>query len=304
MASPRMRLARLAVVQDERPVGVVQGTFTSYFGFGMTLQVIGGPVTEPQEKGNQELVKRLLTELEYFCRRDRIVSSSIWVLDSWQLQEVFLKMGYTLAGKINDYVVNLEPGVENLWASIHHNKRRNIKTAEREGVEIVRSHSRKDLQTFCLLHEASAKRDGFAAVPRSWFEAAWKTYTPEQSSLFLAYFGGKCVSGVFIVIHGKTVYALRAGSLAEGLKVRPNELMHWEAMKWACENGYSKYNMGMVDEPTPTEKSSKWGIWRWKREWKGTLEKTEIFDKTVLPKYRPILQAYRTLLRAKTILSA
>lgn len=303
MASRKTRIARLSITHNEKPIGIVQGTFTSYFGFGLTLQVICGPVTNIEKKDNPQLVRRLLTELENYCKRKRIILSDIWVLDSWQLRAVFLKMGYASVGKINDYVVNLEEGAQKLWENIHHNKRRNIKKAEREGVEIVQSHSHKDLETFCLLHEASAKRDGFTAVPRSWFEAAWKIYTPELSNLFLACWKGKCVSGVYIVTHGKTVYALRAGSLAEGLKVRPNELMHWKAMNWACENGYSKYNMGMVDEPTPTEKSDKGGIWRWKREWKGNLERIEIFDKIILPKYKPILQAknlaYRGIQRLK-----
>jgi lipid II:glycine glycyltransferase (peptidoglycan interpeptide bridge formation enzyme) len=121
--------------------------------------------------------------------------------------------------------------------------------------------------------------------------------------VFLANWKGKSIAGVYVVTHGKTVYALRAGSLTEGLKVRPNDLMHWKAMEWACTNGYLKYNMGMVDEPTPTEKSAKWGIWRWKREWNGCLERYEIFDKTVLPQYKPVLQArnivYETIKRLK-----
>jgi lipid II:glycine glycyltransferase (peptidoglycan interpeptide bridge formation enzyme) len=303
MASPKTRVARLCVTQNGKPFGIVQGTYATYFGFGTTLQVICGPIVNEETRGNFQLVGSFLKELEDYCKKKRIIQADIWVPDSSQLHQVFLKMGYASVGKINDYVVNLEKGVQKLWESIDHNKRRNIKKAEREGVEIVQSHNHKDLETFCLLHEASAKRDGFTAVPRSWFEASWKIYTPELSSLFLAYWKGKCVSGIYIVTHGRTVYALRAGSLAEGLKARPNELMHWKAMKWACENNYSKYNMGMVDEPLPTKESSKWGIWRWKREWNGSLERIEIFDKIILPKYKPIIQArnfvYESIKRLK-----
>jgi len=302
-ASPKIKIARLAINLDGKPVGVVQGTYTSYFGLGMTLQVIRGPVTSVGKKDNLQTVDYLLKELEDFCKRKRIVLLEIWVLGSWQLRDMLLRTGYFQVGEINDYVVDLGQGVQKLWASIHHNKRRNIKTAEREGVEIVQSRSREDLETFCMLHEASAKRDGFSAVPRSWFRAAWNIYKPESWRLFLANWQGKSIAGVFIVAHGKTVYAWRAGSLTEGLKVRPNELMHWKAMEWGCTNGYSKYNMGMVDEPTPTETSDKWGIWRWKREWNGSLERIEIFNKTVLPQYKPVLQAtnilYETIKRSK-----
>jgi lipid II:glycine glycyltransferase (peptidoglycan interpeptide bridge formation enzyme) len=121
--------------------------------------------------------------------------------------------------------------------------------------------------------------------------------------VFLAHWKGKSVSGVFVVIDGKTVYALGAGSFATGWEARPNDLLHWKVMEWACENGYLKYNMGGVDEPPPTEGSSKWGIWRWKREWKGNLERIETFDKIILPQYKPMLQArnlvYRGIRRLK-----
>jgi lipid II:glycine glycyltransferase (peptidoglycan interpeptide bridge formation enzyme) len=290
-ASQRTKIARLSINLEENPIAMIQGTYTRYLGFGMTLQVLCGPVVSTEKRCDLQLVIRLLKELEDYCKRKRIILSDIWVLDSWQLREAFLNMGYASVGKINDYVVNLEGGVQRLWDSIHHNKRRNIKKAEREGVEIIQSHSHKDLEAFCLLHEASAKRDGFTPVPRSWFEAAWKIYSPELSQVVLAYWKGKSIAGVYVVIHRNTVYALRAGSRTEGLNVRPNELMHWKTMEWACENGYSKYNMGMVNEPVPTEKSDKWGIWRWKKEWNGSLERIEIFDKTILPRYKPVLQA-------------
>jgi lipid II:glycine glycyltransferase (peptidoglycan interpeptide bridge formation enzyme) len=187
--------------------------------------------------------------------------------------------------------VDLEEGAQELWKSIDHNKRRNIKKAMKEGVEIVQSHSDEDLKTFISMGEATAKRKGFLTYPPSWYEAIWKTFKPELSKVFLAYWKGKSVSGVFIVNYGKIVYALSAGSRTEGWEVRPNDILHWKAMEWACENGYSKYDMGTVSEPAPNEESSDWGLWRWKREWKGSLERTQTFDKTLLPRYKLILQA-------------
>jgi CelD/BcsL family acetyltransferase involved in cellulose biosynthesis len=296
MAYPRIRVARISITHNGEPIGIVQATYSSYFGFGF-LRVMRGPIVNAEIKENSQLAGGLLKELEEYSKRRRIIYAEMWVPDSWRLQEVFHKMGYASAGKINEYVVNLEEGVQKLWKSIDHNKRRNIKKAMNEGVEIVQSRSHEDLETFYSLHEASAKRNGFSAHPRSWFEAAWKTYKPELSKLFLAYWKGKRVAGVYIVVHGKTVYALRAGSLPEGLEARPNDIMHWKIMEWACQNGYSKYDMGMVDEPPPTEGSSAWGIWRWKREWKGSLERMQIFDKILLPRYKVILQAKKLVER-------
>lgn len=290
-AAPKKKIARLGVNLNEKPAGIAQGTYTSHLGFGMTLQVICGPVVSIADKVDLNLAQHLVEGLEKICHDKRIVRLEIWPLESLQLRDMLLKNGYAPVGKINDYVINLDPDSQKLWNSIHHNKRRNIKMAEREGVEIIQSQSHDDIESFCLLHEAAAKRGGFAPVPRAWFEEASKIYKRESWRIFLAKWNGKSIAGVFSVSDRKTFYALRAGSLTEGLKVRPNDLMHWKAMEWACANGYSKYNMGMVDDPVPTEESAKWGIWRWKREWNGYLEKIEIFEKTILPQYKLVIQA-------------
>jgi lipid II:glycine glycyltransferase (peptidoglycan interpeptide bridge formation enzyme) len=293
MAYPRTRVARLSITHNGEPIGIVQGTYSSYFGFGITLRVMRGPLVAGGTKENRQLVSSLLKGLEEYCKKKRIIHARILVPDSWQLQEVFHKLDYNSVDRTNEYVVNLEEGIEKLWKSIDHNKRRNIRRAMKEGVEIVQSHDQKDLETFYSMVEASVERRGFSPYPRSWFEAIWKTHKPELSKVFLAYWKGKSVSGVFIVVRGKTVYALGAGSLAEGWEVRPNDIMHWKVMEWAYQNGYSRYHMGLVDEPLPTEESSAWGIWRWKKEWKGSLEGIQAFDKIFLPKYKLILQAQK-----------
>jgi hypothetical protein len=297
MAYPRTKVARLSITYNGEPVGIVQGTYSSYFGFGMTLRVMRGPIVNTGTKENFRLVGSLLKELEDYSKRRRIIHAQISVPDSWQLQEVFRKMSYTSADETNEYVVNLQEGMQKLWKSIDHNKRRNIKKAVKEGVEIVQSRSHEDLKAFYSMVEASVERRGYSPYPRSWFEAIWKIYKPELSKVFLAYWKGKSVSGVFIVVRGKTVYALGAGSLTKGWEVRPNDIMHWKVMEWAYENGYSKYHMGLVDEPPPTEESCAWGIWRWKREWNGSLIRIQKFDKILLPKYKLILQAEKFAVR-------
>ena len=291
MAFPRTKVARLSMTHNGEPIGILQGTYSSYFGLGMTLRVMCGPIVAAGKKENSQLVGSLLKGLEDYSKRKRIVQAQILVPDSWQLQEVFHKMNYAPAGRTNEYVVNLEEGMEKLWKRIDHNKRRNIKKAVKEGVEIVQSHSQEDLETFYSMVEAAVDRRGFSPYPCSWFKAIWKTCKPELSKVFLAYWKGKSVSGVFIVVRGKTVYALGAGSLVDGWEVRPNDIMHWKVMEWACQNGCSRYHMGLVDEPPPTEESSAWGIWRWKREWKGSLEGIQKFDKVLLPRYKFILLA-------------
>ena len=297
LAFPRTRVVRLAAISDEEPIGIIQGAYSNYFGFGMILGVMCGPVVDLKNDDGRNAARVLLEAIEDYAKKNRIIKARILVREEWKFDKVFDSLGYKTAGKLNEYVVNLENGVERLWKSISHNKRRNIKKAIKEGVEVFQSHDHKDLLTFYSMLVAAEKRGGFSSYPLSWFEAVWKVYKPELSRVFLARWNGDEVSGVFTVIHGKTVYALAAGSFRKGWKVRPNDIMHWRVMEWACENGFARYQMGLVSEPPPSEGSNSWGVWRWKREWRGNLHKLLIYEKTFLPKYVFILKGKQMIQR-------
>ncbi len=299
MAFPNTQTIRLAITYAGKPVALVQGTYSRYLGFGMNLQVMRGPVVQSKNQESLWLIEKALRALEDYAKRKRIIQAQILVPEAWQMQEIFDNLGFTSGSCLNEYVVKLEKSPEELWKSIAHNKRKNIKKANKNEVEVIQSRNIEDLHTFYSMLEAAKKRGGFSSYPLSWFESVWKVYEPaELSKIFLARHKGKPVSGVFVVTNGKTVYALAAGSFTEGWKVRANDMMHWKVMEWACQNGYSRYHMGLVNDPPPTEGAGAWGIWRWKREWKGNLERLQTFDKLLMPRYKLVLKGKKLAERA------
>jgi len=300
LAFRKSRVIKLAATHKGELLGIVQGSFSSYFGFGMTLRVMRGPLVRIENEEAPQLVESLLSALEDYAKRNRIIKAQVLVPVTWQFQEMFNALGYAAVGQTNEYVVSLEKGADKLWKSISHNKRRNIKKATNKGVEVVQSHKHEDLLTFYSMLRAAKERGVFSSYPFSWFEAVWKMYKPELSNVFLARWKGKYVSGVFIVVHGATVYALAAGSFSEGWEVRPNDKMHWEIMEWASQKGYLRYYMGLVPEPPPARGSSMWGIWRWKREWNGNLKRMQRFEKLFFPEYKLMLKAKETVEKVYT----
>ena len=290
LAFPRTNVARLALIEREKLIGVIQATYSSYFGFGMTLSAMCAPVIDTEASDRFNAARALLEALEQHAKDERIIEARILVPEEWGLCKAFSSLNYKPVGAFNEYIVSLKGGAEQLWKRISHNKRRNIKKAMKAGVEVFESRDPKDLLTFYSMLKAAEKRGGFSSYPLTWFEAIWRIYKPELSRVFLARWNGKEVSGVFIVIHGKKVYALAAGSFKEGWKARSNDIMHWKVMEWACERGFTEYYMGLVSDPPPSQNSSSWGVWRWKREWRGNLRKLLVYEKTFLPKYKFILK--------------
>ena len=305
-AFPKANVVRLACFRHNELVGVLQGTYSKYFGLGMTLGAMRGPIVNTENGNSTFAVKSLLKALEDYAKKNRIIEARIFVPEALKADIAFSSFRYSLVCRYNEYIVSLKGGSESLWGRISHNKRRNIKKALREGVEVFESREMNDLQTFYSLLKAAEKRGGFTSYPYSWFKAVWDVYDPKLSRVFLARWNKRAVSGVFTVMHGDTVFALAAGSLREGWKVRPNDILHWKVMEWAADKGYSQYHMGLVSDPPPTQASASWGVWRWKREWKGNLQKLKVFHKFFHQKYRLILKAkdfaqktYQFILRLK-----
>ena len=55
-AFPKTRVARLAITCNGEPIGIIQGTYSTYLGFGMSLEVMRGPVVKAEnDQGFQGL---------------------------------------------------------------------------------------------------------------------------------------------------------------------------------------------------------------------------------------------------------
>jgi hypothetical protein len=285
-------ITRLLVLNDNTPEAIVQGNFSSFLGFGTTLIIREGPVISSNSGDHQGILNELLNALENFGVKKHIIKIQIWWPKSWESNTVFRYLGYEPINTTINYVVNLDFGIEGLWKHIHHNKRKNVKKALSKGVEVRETSDYEDIHKFLDLYLASAKRHNLSSPQFSWFEAIWKL-RKQQTRIFFARWKRKDVSGVFTTTHGKTIYALSAGSLSEGFEARPNDMLHWKVMEWGCRQGFSKYHMGEV-HPEQEQGARYRNIWRWKREWNGDLDVVQHYEKNI-SKYPLIAQIYKIL---------
>jgi hypothetical protein len=285
--NPHTRVVRLLAFNEDTPVGLAQAKYNTRFGFGDRVEVGGvygyGPVIGDSVDNNR-IVSELITSLERSTVKDRVCESFIFTL---KRTDVLERLGYALKKTFNVYKVGLQKGVEELWKRIAHNKRRNIKKAESHGVNVICSTKYEDLNAFYEMHALSGKRAGFIPHSHGYFASFHKVFSASgRARVFLSVFGNRPVAGVFVVVHGDTAYALGAGSREEVWYVRPNDILHWKAMEWACNEGLSYYHMGFVSEPPPSKSSMGWGLWRWKREWNGVLENVHVYHKVLMPKFK------------------
>ncbi len=144
---------------------------------------------------------------------------------------------------------------------------RNIVRAKREGVVVRRGERREDLcETFVSLHLRTRRRQGLPIQPRSFFERLWEEMIEPGHGFVQIAQVDDVPAAAAVFLHGGTTVTYKYGASApEQLSRRPNHLVFWEAIRWACLNGYETLDFGRSDADNQ-------GLRAFKSGW-GTVEK-------------------------------
>jgi lipid II:glycine glycyltransferase (peptidoglycan interpeptide bridge formation enzyme) len=140
-------------------------------------------------------------------------------------------------------MLDLARGPEALFRKFSENKRTNIKKAIKLGVSVDVAKNRDDITAFYAIYVDWSRRKGLSIVGEDEFQETFALSGNRR--LWLARFDGQIVAGVVVRYFpgGMMEYAANS-SLQNALRLRPNDLLHWRAIEWACAEGMTKYSLG------------------------------------------------------------
>ena len=134
-------------------------------------------------------------------------------------------------------------GMNQLW-------RRNIKRADKEGVEVARG-SREDLKAFHDLYVHTAERDHFTPRPLRYFETMYDALSaeaPERISLWLARHQGDLVAATIAIRVGEHAWYSYGASSTEKREVRGSNAVQWAMIRDAIAADAAVYDLrGITD---------------------------------------------------------
>ena len=169
---------------------------------------------------------------------------------------------FRATGEAAYHRTSLDRSLDELHAAFRSQTRRNIATAERSGVEVVLSPDADAVTEYHQLHvELRKHKYSLLAQPLEFFERIWKAFAPtDHVRTALALVDGRPVAGAMYVVWQDTVYYKFGASLAEFLPQRPNDALHWSAMRWAHGRGLTALDWGLsdLDQPGLVAYKSKW----------------------------------------------
>ncbi len=165
--------------------------------------------------------------------------------------------------------VDLTRSLDEIWNSVESSSQRAMRKAQKQGVQVRKAESKKDLRTFYELH-AGVRNQKYRmlAQPYSFFDCIWDEFLEEgHGFLLLAEVDGQVVAGTMYLRHGQTIYYKFNASDLGQLQFRPNDLLVWEGIRRAKEEmDCSSFDFGLSD-------SDQDGLLRFKRKF-ATEEKT------------------------------
>jgi len=165
---------------------------------------------------------------------------------SWNLLPSLERSGFRSRQMEGDVVLDLTLGADALLKQFHPNRRRNIRFATQKGLE-VSLMSEKDFeeayQLHCAWQRSSRKKIVAKLASLSAFKQSWGL--SENRRVFLVRHDGRLIAAdVVRFCPGGLLEAAANFSLDEFLYLKPNDLVVWKIIEWACQQGFTRFSLG------------------------------------------------------------
>lgn len=173
-------------------------------------------------------------------------------------------VGHTLA---------LEANFPDVFARFHKSQvQRNIRRAEREGVEVRIATTEDDLvETFYGLHLRTRRRLGAPVQRKRYFSLLWRrVLDPGGGYVLLARHAGVPVAGAVFLTAGRTVVYKYGASDERSWKLRPNHALFNAAIAKSCTENRAMFDFGRTDLGDE-------GLCAFKRGW-GAVERELVYS--------------------------
>jgi CelD/BcsL family acetyltransferase involved in cellulose biosynthesis len=147
------------------------------------------------------------------------------------------------------HVTALDPEPEAVFSRLQRQRQRNIKRAEQAGcVTVVEKDSPALERVFFHLHSLTRKRLGVPVQPRRFF-AAIQRHVIEGGlavTLVTRYRDEPVAAGLLLTWNGWCVLKFSASDRRFS-DVRPTDALMATALRWSCQNGYVRFDLGRTE---------------------------------------------------------
>lgn len=202
---------------------------------------------------NLETFEKLFEALTHFA------FSNGWRSISFRGGDKFLKSEHAVKSFINSFI-NLNESPLSLLKGFRANTRRNIRKAERSEMTTSIDNSRNGITSFYRLNCLTRKEHGLPPQPFHFFEKIHKYILATGNGFIsLVLYHNRPISAVIFLNFNKTAIYKYGASDKRFLKLRPNNLSMWNAIR-ECSCKFKTLDLGRSE-------TNHQGLLQYKRSW-------------------------------------
>ncbi|MFQ5638047.1 MAG: GNAT family N-acetyltransferase, partial [bacterium] len=143
-----------------------------------------------------------------------------------------------------------------VWSRLSSSSRNKIRKAEKSGLQV--DFGFHYLEDFYSIYAQNLRHLGTPVFPLSMFEAVADVFR-ERCELLILKLKNRPVSGMFLFKFKDVISEPWVASLRQYNKIYINNYLYWQALKYACENGFKKFDFGRSTVDA--------GTYRYKLQW-------------------------------------
>jgi hypothetical protein len=144
-------------------------------------------------------------------------------------------------------VLDLTQGAEVIFQQFSKDRRRNIRFAEKHGITVHLAAGQEDFRRAYEVYLAwwKTKRDEVRGTLRTFEHFVSSQRLTKNRRLFLAELAGQTIAiNMFRFCSGGLFESAANYSLDEFLHLKPNDLLQWKGIEWACSQGLRRHSLG------------------------------------------------------------
>lgn len=154
--------------------------------------------------------------------------------------------------------LKLERDEEILWkSSLDLYARKRVRKASKKGITV--DFGKNYLDEFYEILSANVRDLGSPNYPKLFLKNFIEEFS-DTANLIVARYQNKIIGGMIFVGYKNIILGTWAASLREYNKLGPNDLVYWEAIRYACKDGYDYFDFGRSSLNSGTfDFKKKWG---------------------------------------------
>lgn len=251
-------LALLLPVQ----ISVLNGPFRSL----TTRAVVYGNVLCNHDVRGTSALELLLKTYNRQAKNRLLFTEFRNLFDSRDINSILVENGFIFEDHLN-FLINLDQPLDDLWIGLRPNARRNIKKAQRSGLQIEEIQEAHEIPSVYRVLKEVYKRIQVPLPDISLFQAAFEILGPQgMLKILVAKLNGSIIGALCLLFYKGIVHYWYTGTLREFASYRAGDSLVWHSLELGHKNGFHTFDFGGGGKP-----DEKYGVREFKAKFGGTL---------------------------------